>query len=299
MNVFVTGIGGFIGRNVVRLWSKDPFITLQGVSQKPVEFFDCSIGDVGNTDVMAGILEEARSDVVVHLASNRNRIRDPSGLLVAANDNIATTMGLFLACAKVPTIRRIIVMGTAEEYGNQLAPFHEDQREAPVSAYSYSKVCIAHLGQIFSEQTGISIIHLRPTVCYGYHQAPDMFLSSLLHSLLNGNEFAMTNGTQKRDFLFVDDMVSAIRAALTAPIKGFEIINIGSGISEPIVQVARRVASSMGLNNLLNIGALPERPLEIIDYVVSIAKAKMVLGWVPEVSLADGLDMTIRHLWSR
>ena len=188
---------------------------------------------------------------------------------------------------------KLTVIGTAEEYGKNRAPYSEKIREAPVSCYSLSKTMQAHMVEMFSRSYGVPCILLRPGVIYGPGQNETMFLPSLICSLNKGKDFSMTSGNQSRDFIYISDLIDALLCAIRADVKNFEIINIGSGVPILISDLADMVGEILEKRELINKGALESRIDEITDYCLNIEKAKKILNWYPKVVLKSGLLKTL------
>jgi nucleoside-diphosphate-sugar epimerase len=140
---------------------------------------------------------------------------------------------------------------------------------------------------------------LRPTVIYGPGQGNEMFISALIQSLLAGRDFAMTNGEQQRDFIYINDVVDAIIKTVSSGEKvNGAVLNIGAGVSYQIKEVATLVADLVGPNvsRLIQFGAVQYRTNEVMHYSVEIARARELLGWYPNTNISIGLQHTIQHL---
>jgi len=136
---------------------------------------------------------------------------------------------------------------------------------------------------------------LRPSVVYGPSQGSDMFLSALIASIREKRDFLMSPGKQYRDFIFIDDVVNAIEMAILCEkqICG-HVINIALGKSIQLAHLTEIVSSLFNYNArcFIKIGAVPYRDGENMFYSVNINKAREILGWVPEFSLKEGVNMT-------
>jgi nucleoside-diphosphate-sugar epimerase len=143
----------------------------------------------------------------------------------------------------------------------------------------------------------LPIITLRPFLTYGPYQDTDMFIPSLLYHCLNGKDFPMTEGTQTREFNYIDDIVDAYLLAATCRDAIGEVINIGNGIEYKIKDIAEKIVKMIGNPIRLLIGAISKRPGETSHFFCSNEKAKRLLGWSPKVGLDEGLEKTIR--WYR
>ncbi len=290
--VLVTGAQGFIGRHLV------PLLNSVGA-----EVTTASRGDhdesgtehvrVDLTDPVAcgRAVAAARPEVIYHLAGTRERTRELDVLRDVLETNLFATVNLFSAAAKLPALHTVVVLGTSEEYGAGVPAFREDMRERPVSAYSFSKVCSTHLAQFAHRVHGIPCVVLRPSVVYGPGQAQDMFLPALIRTLVAGRPFMMTPGQQTRDFIYVSDVVDALARASTC--TDGQILNVGSGTSSAIADVAIKVGSLLQRPHLVRLGALDYRVSEVMDHCLDNSLARRVLDWAPRVPLDVGLAMTI------
>jgi nucleoside-diphosphate-sugar epimerase len=105
----------------------------------------------------------------------------------------------------------------------------------------------------------------------------------------------MTSGEQKRDFIFISDLIDVMLQFAKANIKRDRIFNVGFGKSVKIKTVATLIASRLNKLELLRIGALNYRTEEIMDYSTSIQLIQNSLEWKPKIELEEGLDITIQH----
>jgi nucleoside-diphosphate-sugar epimerase len=295
--VLVTGGTGFIGGHLVARLAAGgakPAILSRDGRSRPADT-DVYTGDLRDGAFVRHAIRDCAPDLIFHLASYKRRSARIEDFLPAVETNVLGSLHLFDAAAGLATLKGIVVMGTAEEYGRNPTPYGESMREFPVSAYSYSKQSLTHLCEVLHHLHGLPAVVLRPSIAYGPGQSADMFLPALIQSLLREAPFPMTAGEQTRDFVFVTDVVdAALRAALRPDLAG-EVFNIGSGAAITIADLARRVAALAGRPELLQIGSLPYRPGEVMSYSVDIAKARTMLGWRPQVELEEGLAVTVEH----
>jgi nucleoside-diphosphate-sugar epimerase len=135
---------------------------------------------------------------------------------------------------------------------------------------------------------------LRPTVAYGPNQDLDMFIPALISSLLKNQDFCMTDGSQTRDFIFIDDVISAIVRAINIDVAG-QVINISSGTEvslSTLVELVLKIIDTDVRKHVLK-AILPRRHGEVGRYVATNGLAKDILGWAPTVDLESGLTQTI------
>jgi nucleoside-diphosphate-sugar epimerase len=231
------------------------------------------------------------------LSANKTRSAEIDDFRQCIDQNLIGTLNLLEACQLSSCSPRFISICTCEEYGGADAPYLETMREIPVSAYSCSKVATTQLLQTLHRTQGLPVIVLRPSLAYGPGQGDEMFLPALIHSLLNGNRFAMSRGEQSRDYVYIDDVIAALlKAAVCADVTG-QIINISSGEPSRIIDVTKLVVDLIGneVETLLDIGKIKYRKGEAMNYWADRSKAKELLGWEPKISLQDGVTRTVEY----
>lgn len=293
--ILVTGATGFIGRHLLEALGAsgaDVAVIVRdaGCAASTARKY---VGDVHDASFIKNVMQDWLPNVVFHAAGARARVLGRDAFTETLETNLFGSLNLLFAANEVPSLERVVVLGTAEEYGNNTAPFNEMMRESPISAYSFSKQCASHLAQLMYRSFGLPVVVLRPSVVYGPAQCSDMFVPALIQSLLRGQAFDMTPGEQTRDFVFVEDLVDALlRAGYCKGIDG-EIINVGSGEPVVISRLVEHVENFVGCTGLVRRGALNYRIGEPMEYWLDISKAKNMLDWVPQTSLVNGLARTV------
>lgn len=296
---FVTGGSGYIGTRLIRsLLDKE-----YEVVAFDVRFTDTFIlefgkkvnmitGDLLNPN-LTSIFQEKAPTHVFHLAGVKNRSNVQSEFLLSNEVNFKGTLNLFNGLMSYGGIELVILMGTTEEYGAAKAPFTEETREIPNSAYGLSKLSATRLALLYHSQFGLPVTIVRPSIAFGPDQGIEMFLPALINTLKRGNVFKMTSGDQLRDFVFVDNLVDAL--CLIAEHKNVigEIFNIADGESNKLRDVALYAAKKLHAEDKLILGAVPYRRSEIMNYSVCIDKAKKILGWEPKYSIFDAIELVL------
>ena len=292
--ILITGANGFIGRHLAGI------LSVQGAQ---VSFLDRIasggpahpeyIGDLRDAAFVDRTISHCDPEIIFHLAAYKERVPELEAFSQAIAVNVLGSLNLFTAAKKLSSLRSIIVIGTAEEYGRNPSPFSEKDREAPVNAYSYSKLCVTHLGEMLYKHYGLPCVMIRPTLAYGPGQDVDMFLPALIQSLINDHPFLMTPGRQTRDYLYITDLIDALMSSALERNALGQIINVGSGQSIAIADLALKVQEYIGKTNLVKIGAKQYRAGEAMEYSVDGSKAKQILHWQPRVLLEQGLKNTI------
>ncbi len=241
-----------------------------------------------------------KPEFVVNLVANKVASFDGAAFRESYETNLLGSLNLLGPCQEIPSFSKYISIGSAEEYGPLQPPYIESDKEQPITPYGISKLATTQLILALSQAGKFEGIILRPTVVYGPGQNADMFLPSLINSLILGRKFNMTLGEQTRDFIYVLDLVKAIMKALVLPGVGSRVINISSYKPIRIDSLAKLTANILGkeAENLLNIGAIEYREYESMDYFSSNCLANNLLGWAPSVRIEDGVLRTINYFRS-
>lgn len=295
--ILITGAGGFIGRHLLhQLQTFGAHISTisRNHNNFPKEIEQYTI-DIKDTSAINEFLQNCQPDYIFHLAAYKERNESIQAFYSSVETNVIGTLNLFSAVKDVSSLQALVTLGTAEEYGNNITPFNEKLRECPVTPYSFSKLCVSQMGELFFHLYNLPVIIVRPTLAYGPGQGTDMFLPSLITSLLENKQFDMTLGEQTRDFVYVADLVEAmILASRNTNARG-QIINIGSGVPTKITDVAHTIEKIIGKRGLVNLGGKSYRKNEVMDYYIDPRKAEMLLGWKAKTSLSEGLNQTIAY----
>lgn len=304
LSVLVTGGTGFIGSHLTRRLVREGarvhlLVRPESRSWRIRDVWadvTCWQGNVTDFDSVERCITGARPAVIFQVAGathGRGLANDLAQIDQSIEMNLKGTLNVLKAAHRCEqAVQCIVRTGGLEEYGNGKAPYDEDQRESPVSAYSASQVATTHYCQMMGRGLGLPIVTLRPALTYGPAQSTSFLVPALILHCLEGRDFEMTSGEQGRDYVYVEDVVDAyLRAALTPEARG-EVINIGSGREYRIRDVAERILRLTEAAIRLQTGRSP-RPCEIQHLFCRIEKAARILGWSPRTALEEGLAYTI------
>lgn len=298
--ILVTGAHGFIGRHLCQaLRQGGAYVVGCGRNADKRNIYASKLYELNIVDksCVQDIVKSVRPDFVVHLAATKNNGIDFSAYWDAYETNLVGSLNLIEACDALNPFTRFIFLGSADEYGVTRAPYVETAREAPVNAYGISKLAVTQLLQSRWRTKAFPAVILRPTIVYGPGQRANMFLPAIIEALVRGEEFEMTTGLQTRDLVYIDDLIHAILLAMETPKIEGKVINISSARPTQIIELARMTAKIIDekAESLLRVGAKSGRQGEAMNYWAKNGLAEELLGWLPKVSLEQGLRRTVEY----
>jgi UDP-glucose 4-epimerase len=299
MRVLVTGGAGFIGSNLVDALLKrgddvsivDNLSTgrrgnLDGALAAGARLHEASITD---GEAMMALFTDEHPEAVFHLAAQvdvRRAVADPA---YDAAVNVGGT-AVVLEAARAAGVRRLLLASTGGAiYGDcDRLPTPEDAPAAPISPYGASKAAAETYLALYRRLHGLSTCALRLANVYGPRQDPlgeGGVVAIYCHAAANSNVVRVFgDGRQTRDFIYVGDVAAAFMAACESDVSG--PYNVGTGDETSVLELVER----LGLEARFE----PERAGEVKRSALDGGAARAALGWRAEVSLAEGLQRTMR-----
>lgn len=236
-------------------------------------------------------------DVIFHLAGQPG-VRASWGETFTdyARDNILATQAL-LEAAKTAGVGRIVFASSSSVYGdNEDFPFTEHSLPQPRSPYGVTKLAAEHLMSLYAANFGLHTCSLRYFTVYGPRQRPDMAIHRLIDCALTGEPFPMNgDGSQERDFTYVDDIVEANILAATRPVPAGSVFNIGGGSVVTLTEVIAIVEDAIGRS--IEVEQVSDQPGDVRRTGADTRSAEEILGWQPRTSLVDGIRAQVA--WHR
>jgi UDP-glucose 4-epimerase len=311
MRTLVTGAAGFIGSTLVdRLLADghsvvgvDDLSSGRSENLGPAErsdAFEFAKADIVSADLI-GLLADTRPEVIFHLAAQisvRHSVEDPQ---FDAAVNVVGTVRLAEA-ARRAGVRKIVhtssggsIYGTPPSY-----PTSEEVSVDPTSPYAASKVAGEVYLNTFRNLYGLECSHVAPANVYGPRQDPHGeagVVAIFSQALLAGRPTKIFgDGTDTRDYVFVDDVVDAfVRASGEA--GGGQRFNVGTGSETSVRQLHTAIASAVGAPDEPEFH--PARLGDLKRSCLDISRAESVLGWKPKVELPEGVARTVEYFRSK
>lgn len=249
--------------------------------------------NVDNLEHLKWVLSDTKIEYVINLSGYVNHSDFFLDGLGVIHTHLYGLMNLLQSIDK-NNILGFVQIGTSDEYGNARAPQSEYERERPYSSYSFAKTATSHFAQMIYRESGFPIVALRLFLVYGPGQNKERFIPQIIKGCLNDEEFPSSAGEQLKDFCYIDDIVDGILLALTTPKAFGEVINLSSGIPQPLRNVITYIKAEVGGGTPLW-GKFPYRKNENMELYADIQKAKDILNWEPKTTLIRGLIKTIKY----
>ncbi|MFA6254103.1 MAG: NAD-dependent epimerase/dehydratase family protein [Candidatus Paceibacterota bacterium] len=287
--IIVTGGAGFIGSNLTdKLIERgDEVIVIDNLSGGKKEQINPKAIfhqlDITNLKSIKPIF--TGFDYVFHLAALPQVFYSIDHPVETNEINATGTLNVLLA-AKEAGVKKVIYSASASVYGVQeKMPLREDAPALPNSPYGLQKYIGELYCQLFSEIYDLPTVRLRYFNVFGPRQSEEgayaLVVAKFLKQRREGQALTIIgDGTQTRDFVNVRDVVRANILAMEKDVPAGEVLNIGSGVNSSVKTIADLIGG--------DIEYLPAR-LELHDSLADNAKARNLLGWVPEVGLEEGI----------
>jgi nucleoside-diphosphate-sugar epimerase len=249
-------------------------------------FYRADVADRAAVDALFEA-QAGRCEAVVNLAARAGVRQSVENPWVYVETNVTGTLNLLEACRE-RGIGKFVLASTSSLYGaHNPQPFREDaDTDRPLSPYAASKKGAEAMCHSYHALSGIDVTVLRYFTVYGPAGRPDMALFRFVQAISEGRHITVYgDGTQSRDFTYVDDIAEGTVAALQ-PV-GYEVINLGS--DEPIVlrDAIRLVERLVGHEAV--VAHADRHPADVPATWADISKAERVLGWRPRTRFEEGV----------
>src|SRR5690606_36493369 len=165
----------------------------------------------------------------------------------------------------------------------------DDHVLMPISPYASTKVSGELLGHVYSHLYGIRFIALRFFTVYGPRQRPDLAIHKFARLMLAGQPIPFYgDGTTRRDYTYVDDVVEGVRAAMEYEATSYEVINLGNNRTVSLSELVKELEKALGVGAILE--RLPEQPGDVPQTWADVQKAQRLLNFRPNTAFSSGLD---------
>lgn len=245
--------------------------------------------DIRRRDVLHEIFAENSFDAIVHLAARagvRPSLENPTEYL---ETNVNGTLNL-LECAKDFGVKQFVFGSSSSVYGiNAKVPFsEEDKIFQPISPYAATKASGELFCHTYSHLYGLRCVCLRFFTVYGARQRPDLAIHKFARLISEGKPIPVFgDGSARRDYTYVDDIISGVRAAIDYEKSDYEIFNLGESQTIELSKLIELLEKNLGKKAIIE-----RREMQAGDVPVTfadISKAKELLSYNPQTKIEDGI----------
>jgi UDP-glucuronate 4-epimerase len=303
MRILVTGGAGFVGSHLVESLLTaghtvaiiddfndfyDPQIKRANIAGFAEDVIVHRV-DLRDGAAVRNLFHREKFEVIAHLAARagvRPSIQHPQ---LYYDSNVIGTLHL-LEVARVTGVQRFIFASSSSVYGaSKTVPFSEDQHlTQTLSPYAATKIAGEFLCSTYSHLYQLRVVALRYFTVYGPRQRPDLAIHQFTRRIYGGQPIdQFGDGTTRRDYTYIDDVIQGTMAALQYEGPFFDIFNLGESDTIQLKDLIVAIENALGKKAKIN--QLPEQPGDMPLTCADISKAKKLLGYKPTTRLSEGL----------
>ena len=304
-NIMITGAAGFIGSHLTEtLLKRENFLVLidnfndyypgkekqlNDILSKYAQARDYVLikGDLVDKSTFKQV--EHEPDYIFHLAAQAGVRYSIDHASEITYNNLVSTVNVFEYALKSSSIKRVINASSSSVYGNPVyTPVDENHPKNPISPYAVSKLCGEIYANLYFKENDLPITSLRFYTVYGPRGRPDMAIKKFFNHMLQNKELLIYgDGTQKRDFTYVSDVVNGLILASEKIGAIGEIFNLGCSNPVTVNELVDKMYNIVKAEKKIRYIEKQKGDVNITHS--DISKAKKILNFTPEVSIDVGL----------
>ncbi|MBI5873410.1 MAG: SDR family NAD(P)-dependent oxidoreductase [Candidatus Omnitrophica bacterium] len=300
-SILITGATGFVGANLTRYFLKlgfDVHAFMRNNSDvwriksilNNIRTYGIDLTDAGT--VRRSVLKIKPAYIIHTAAYGGYFFQNETQKIISVN--FLGTVNLINACRDFD-FKLFVNTGSSSEYGIKSFPMKESDTLEPVTDYGVSKAAATLYVHALAKKENRPVVTLRLFSPYGYYEGASRLIPSVIKAYLKGEAPEVSSPGCVRDFVFIEDVLSAYSKAIkNIGSAAGEIINIGSGRQYSVSDITRVAARLATTKAKPKWGSMENPRYEPKHWQADIAKAKKLLGWKPEFSLEQGLKKTIK-----
>ena len=311
MKILLTGGAGFIGSHLTeRLLADGHDVAILDdfndfydpqIKRRNIAGFASQIAlhevDLRNEDAVRAVFEGKKFDAIVHLAARAGVRPSIAAPQLYYDTNVTGTLHL-LEAARRHGIERFVFASSSSVYGIcKQVPFSEDfHLTQTISPYAATKIGGEFLCSTYSHLYNMRVVALRFFTVYGARQRPDLAIHQFTRRIDQGKPIdQFGDGTTRRDYTYIDDIIQGVVAALNYNGARFDIFNLGESDTIQLKDLIAAIETALGKKATIN--QLPEQPGDVPLTCADISKARRLLGYNPTTPLRAGLPKFVE--WYR
>ena len=318
MTILLTGAAGFIGYHVAeallargdRVVGVDTLDSYYDVRLKQARLerlsgkggFTFVQADVADRDVINRLFHENKDiETIVHLAAQAGVRHSLVNPYVYVQSNVMGHLVVLEAARSLPRLRHLVYASSSSVYGaNRQLPFSETDRvDTPVSLYAATKRADELMSYAYGHLYGLSQTGLRFFTVYGPWGRPDMAYYRFALAIVSDEPITLyQQGTLRRDFTYIEDIVAGIVCCLDCPPGGpvpVRVLNIGNNRSEPVSKLVTLLEQALGRRAIIR--DAPRPPADVEETFASVDAIAALAGFAPRITLEEGVPRFVE--WFR
>ncbi len=296
----IIGANGFVGANLTHRLLKEGFdvhIILRKTSSTwrindVKNRLKIHIADITRKKHLKDLFNKIKPLCIFHLAAYGSYPHQVE--LSRMIDTNIKGLENILETSKDVDYKSFILAGSSSEYGYKRKPMREGDLLEPASFYAATKASSTLVAQTYAKLYNKPITILRLFSVYGPYEESTRLIPVAISSALSGKKIYVTAETIRRDFIFVQDVVTAFIQAANMPLPHGEIINIGTGKQHTNDDIINTISSILGKKLNIHKGGFEPRQWDTDYWVADNKRAKKLLHWYPKFSIETGLTETIK-----
>jgi UDP-glucuronate 4-epimerase len=309
-SILITGGAGFVGSHAAALFLREGWKV--GVFDDFNDFYDPAVKRrnveswTGGAEVFTGDICDPEAverafvpgwDIVLHLAARagvRPSIEHPA---LYARTNVLGTVNVLDAAVRRGTGKFLFASSSSVYGATDEVPFRESAAlRRTYSPYAATKVAGEQLCSTYSHLHGLPVVVLRFFTVYGPGQRPDLAIHKFTRAIYEGKPITQYgDGTSRRDYTYVDDVVQGIRGAVDYSRADFDIFNIGESETTSLKELIGAIENAVGQKAVID--RQPDQPGDMPATWADISKARLLLGYKPRTKIAEGIPKFVE--WFR
>jgi len=300
--VLVLGASGFIGACTARaLYARGASVIVTArdadrVAKALGPISSCVrtvIADLAERGAAARLIDDTAPALVFNLAGyGVDRSEQALPLMAAINTRMVAELCTHMAGRPTGTWSgvKLVHAGSALEYGRIDGPLHETAEPHPTTAYGRTKLEGTLAVQACYKVSGFEAVVARLFTVYGPGDYPDKLLPALLRTASSGMPLRLSSGRQRRNFVYVEDVVEGLLRLAACRASAGQIVNLATDHLTSVRDFAETAADVLGIDRaLLHFGALPDRDDEMWHDSVDVSRLRSLTSWLPPTSIAEGI----------
>ncbi len=294
--VLITGAGGFIGGHLFTAL-KGLGANIIGIDRKPstgIHGADVSLADqVQQILKLSSTTHGKSAEYIFHLAGQKSASLARENPMETLKTSFNGTLNILEAARKIGTVKKVVLISSLAVYGLDEDHSNELVRESDSlhndSIYSATKISTEAVGLAYSKDFSIPVSIARLSNVYGPQQSSAAVIPSLISQMKSGQKISMGNSSSIRDFIHVEDVVSALLHLAIHDSAAGKVYNVSTAQGTTIQTITELLSQNLNYRGEITVDEKKVRPNEKRFLVADNSEIKKATGWSPKIKIEDGL----------